>query len=108
MVDLMTPTLATALAAAQKATGNGSSSFLRDHGLEAVFGLTTLVLALVALWYRRREHLATLHKMIGPSRAVSLFLERGPMIDYLKTMYDEARPGETIWGQCVGCQNYGF
>lgn len=96
------------LAQAQAASSNDLAAFLRDHGLELVFGVTTVVLGLATLRYRRREHLALLRRIIGDERQVMLFLDREPMIDYLKTMYDAARPGEVIWGQCVGCQNYGF
>ena len=67
-----------------------------------IFGVITVIMSGIALRSTRRK----VDGIVDEGRRVVIFLYRESMLKYLLTMYDRAKKGDTIWGQCVGCSNY--
>lgn len=81
-------------------------AFLVDHGFELLFGILSTILGIIALRYSIKEHRARTEGIIDESEQVQLYLTREAMLKGLREMYESADPGDTIWGQCVGCRGY--
>lgn len=77
-----------------------------EHGLEFVFGVSTLVLGIIAYRQSRLEHFVEVEGILGSDRKATLFTRREPMLVALSDMYKKAESGDIIWGQCVGCDDY--
>jgi hypothetical protein len=80
--------------------------FLQQFGVQIFFGITTLTLGIIAIRQKTRENRAKLDGVVGEGRKAVLFLSRDPLVTALAGMYKDAQSGETIWGQCVGCDDY--
>lgn len=83
-------------------------SFWQEHALEIIFGTVSALLALVAVYYARKALRPTPDQIseVFRGRSVRLYLSREQMIGRLLDQYDRADPGEVIWAQTVGMQNY--
>lgn len=82
------------------------ASFISENVTAIVFGCTTVLTSLLALYYARRQHQVGVEKTVSQGGSLSVFLSREAMLPALLDMYVSAGAGDTIWGQCVGCRAY--
>lgn len=75
-----------------------------------IIAICTTVLSLkykkTALKYQEIEHRFRVERTIEEGGNVSIFVTRESTVNYLLKMYKIANEGDTIWGQCVGCNSY--
>lgn len=81
-------------------------SFLEEHGVELALGITALVFAYLSLRLSRRENQLAVEEVLGRDRQATLFLSRDSMAKAVVQQYRRAKPGDVIWGQCIGCDDY--
>lgn len=81
-------------------------AWLLEYGVQIFFGFTTLVLGIITIRQKVKENRVKVEQVVGKERKASLFLTRDPLVLALANMYKIAEPGDTIWGQCVGCDDY--
>ena len=74
--------------------------------ISIVFGIATIITALIALRYKRLEHQQAVEDILDDGRRAGLFLSREAMISYLLEMYDRAENGDLIWAQCIRCTDF--
>ena len=80
--------------------------WIKENILTIVFGCSTIVLAVLNLRYRIRDHNLRAEISLTAGSRVRVFFSRSAMLKYLLEMYDRAAEDDVIWGQCVGCSNY--
>ncbi len=81
-------------------------NFLTQNIVSIIFGISTLITTLIALYYKRLEHKHRVEQVLDEGGQVGLFLSREAMIQYLSKMYDQAESGDVIWAQCVRCADF--
>ncbi|WP_419174390.1 hypothetical protein [Desulfosediminicola sp.] len=81
-------------------------AWITENILTLIFGTTTLILAVVNLRYRIRDHNLRAETSLTAGSRISVFFSRESMVKYLLEMYNKAEADDLIWGQCVGCSNY--
>ena len=81
-------------------------TFLKQNIISIIFGISTLITTLIALYYKRLEHKHEVENILDEGGQVGLFLSREAMMAYLLKMYDEAEPDDVIWAQCVRCADF--
>ena len=81
-------------------------AFLIDHGLEILFGVLSIIFAVIALRYTIKDHRTNVEGIIDESEQIQLYLNRTATLRALRDIYEDAKPGDTVWGQCVGCRAY--
>jgi hypothetical protein len=80
--------------------------FMIDTYIAIFFGTTTVITSVIALRYARLDQKRKDEEAIGVGRQAVMFLSRSAMLKAMLRMYDEAKRGDEIWVQCVGCANY--
>ncbi|MEU8265365.1 hypothetical protein AB0C02_32795 [Micromonospora sp. NPDC048999] len=81
-------------------------AWLLQYGVQLFFGFTTLALGVITIRQKVKENRIKVEQVVGKDRKAALFLTREPLVLALANMYKVAEPGDTIWGQCVGCDDY--
>lgn len=81
-------------------------SFLYDHGVSLVIGITGIFIGLGSIYYARLQTRMAIEKAIPINRFLKVYLSRDEMVADLLGMYSRAKSGDIIWGQCVNCSNY--
>jgi hypothetical protein len=81
--------------------------FVLENLVSIIFGITSTVLATSSLvFYLRIEKQKQRIEEVLEVGAITLFRSREGMTRALYEMYEQARRGDEIWGQCVGCRGY--
>ncbi|MBY8871824.1 hypothetical protein K7640_08220 [Micromonospora sp. PLK6-60] len=81
-------------------------AWIIQYGVQIFFGLATVTLSIITIRQKVKENRVKLDQLAGGDRKATLFLTRDPLVKALGAMYKDTRPGDTIWGQCVGCDHY--
>lgn len=81
-------------------------TFIKEHGLTVLFGVVSAITSIIAARYRMLEYQKKIEEVAGEGRQATIFLSRAAMLKQLLRMYVEAKSGEVVWGQCVGCSDY--
>ena len=77
-----------------------------DLVIKIVLGVTTIIMAGIALHYKRLEHREKVEEIVDGNGKIALFISRQSMLKYLLGMYGRALPTDEIWGQSVSGRDY--
>lgn len=77
-----------------------------DFLIKVILGISTLVMASIALHYKRLEHRKSTESTIDGNAKILFFISRESMLKHLLGMYGRASETDEIWGQSVSGRDY--
>lgn len=77
-----------------------------DTILAIIFGISTIVLSVIALKLQIKQYKKDTEDLISVGKFFEIYTTRESLKNALQQMYYDAEKEDVIWGQCIGCSNY--
>lgn len=77
-----------------------------DTILAIIFGISTVVLSIIAIRLQKKQFNKDIEELIKVGNFFEIYTSRESLKNALQQMYYDAKENDIIWGQCIGCSNY--